>query len=81
MDSNLAGLCSDFYINQKIALTMDVPEGRESVLDLFGRIQKEFQRKAPSQPLALPPSVAQSAPDSSCNAGTLHSARTTACFF
>ena len=42
MDSNLAGLCSDFYINQKIALTMDVPEGRESVLDLFGRLKKDF---------------------------------------
>ena len=38
----LAGLCSDYYINQKIALTMDVPEGRESVLDLFGRLKKEF---------------------------------------
>lgn len=44
MDANLAGICSDFYVNQKIALTMDVPEGREAVLDLFGRVQKEFPR-------------------------------------
>ena len=42
VDSNLAGICSDFYVNQKIALTMDVPEGREAVLDLFGRVQKEL---------------------------------------
>ena len=44
MDSNITALCSDFYLNQKIALTMDVPEGRESVLDLFERIQREFPR-------------------------------------
>ena len=42
MDAQLAGICSDFYVNQKLALTMDVPEGREAVLDLFGRIKKEF---------------------------------------
>ncbi|MDA0296201.1 MAG: hypothetical protein O3A19_03320 [Planctomycetota bacterium] len=44
MDSNITALCSDFYLNQKIALTMDIPEGRESVLDLFERIQREFPR-------------------------------------
>ena len=31
---NLAGICSG-YVNQKIAVTMGVPEGREAVLDLF----------------------------------------------
>lgn len=44
VDSNITALCSDFYLNQKIALTMDIPEGRESVLDLFERIQREFPR-------------------------------------
>lgn len=44
MDAHLAGICNDFYVNQKIAVTMDVPEGREAVLDLFGRIQKQFPR-------------------------------------
>ncbi|MCP4794971.1 MAG: hypothetical protein GY885_02285 [Phycisphaeraceae bacterium] len=44
MDPDITTLCSDFYLNQKIALTMDVPTGRESVLDLFGRIQREFPR-------------------------------------
>ena len=44
MDATFAGICSDFYVNQKIALTMDVPDGREAVLDLFGRVQKEFPR-------------------------------------
>lgn len=33
MDPDITTLCSDFYLNQKIALTMDVPTGRESVLD------------------------------------------------
>ena len=42
MDSQLVGICSDFYVNQKLALTLDVPDGRESVLDLFGRLKKEF---------------------------------------
>jgi hypothetical protein len=44
VDPDITTLCSDFYLNQKIALTMDVPTGRESVLDLFGRIQREFPR-------------------------------------
>ena len=42
MDAQFDTFCSDFYINQKLALTMDLPEGRESVLDLFGRIRKEL---------------------------------------
>ncbi len=33
-------LCTDFYINQKLALKMDLPTGRETVLDLFDRIRK-----------------------------------------
>lgn len=34
-------ICTDFYINQKLALKMDVPTGRESVLDMFDRVRKE----------------------------------------
>jgi hypothetical protein len=35
-------MCSDFYVNQKLALKMDLPSSRESVLDLFDRIRKEL---------------------------------------
>ena len=39
---SLSALCSDFYINQKLALKLDVPTGRESVLDMFDRVRKEL---------------------------------------
>ena len=42
MDAQFDSFCSDFYINQKLALTMDLPEGRESVLDLFGRVRRDL---------------------------------------
>lgn len=38
---SLAAICSDFYVNQKLALKLDLPTARESVLDLFDRIRKE----------------------------------------
>lgn len=37
-------LCRDFCVNQKLALKMDLPGAREPVLDLFGRLRKEFPR-------------------------------------
>lgn len=40
MATSFSALCSDFYINQKLALKMDLPTGRETVLDLFDRIRK-----------------------------------------
>ncbi len=40
MPTSFGALCSDFYINQKLALKMDLPTGRETVLDLFDRIRK-----------------------------------------
>ncbi|MCA9286878.1 MAG: hypothetical protein KDA22_16760 [Phycisphaerales bacterium] len=35
-------LCSDFYVNQKIALKLDLPGARETVLDMFDRIRREL---------------------------------------
>ncbi|MDX2146832.1 MAG: hypothetical protein SFZ23_04860 [Planctomycetota bacterium] len=35
-------LCSDFYVNHKLGVKMDLPKGRESVLDLFERLRKQF---------------------------------------
>jgi hypothetical protein len=35
-------LCTDFYVNQKLELKMDLPPRRESVLDMFGRVRKQI---------------------------------------
>jgi len=40
MSSSFGALCSDFYVNQRLALKMDLPTGRETVLDLFDRIRR-----------------------------------------
>jgi hypothetical protein len=40
MATSFGALCSDFYINQKIALKMDLPADRETILHLFDRIKK-----------------------------------------
>lgn len=42
MPTNHGALCTDFYVNQKIALKMDLPTARESVLDMFDRIRREL---------------------------------------
>lgn len=41
MATNFGALCSDFYINQKVSLKLDLPTGRETVLDMFDRVRKE----------------------------------------
>jgi len=42
--STFSAFCSDFYVNQKLGLKLDLPERRETVLDLFDRIRKTFPR-------------------------------------
>lgn len=42
MVNELETLVSDFYVNQKLALKLDLPDSRETILDLFGRLKKEF---------------------------------------
>ncbi|MCA9289422.1 MAG: hypothetical protein KDA05_12595 [Phycisphaerales bacterium] len=42
MPSTFAALCSDFYVNQKLAVKLDLPRSRETVLDLFERIRREY---------------------------------------
>jgi hypothetical protein len=42
MATSFGALCSDFYVNQKISLKMDLPSARETVLDLFDRVRREF---------------------------------------
>lgn len=40
MATSFGALCSDFYVNQKLSLKMDLPSDRETVLHLFDQIRK-----------------------------------------
>jgi len=40
MATSYGALCTDFYVNQKLSLKMDLPSERESVLHFFDRIRK-----------------------------------------
>lgn len=39
---SFAALCTDYYVNSKLAVKMDLPHDRESVLELFSRVRREF---------------------------------------
>lgn len=39
---SFAALCSDYYINSKLAVKMDLPHDREAVLELFSRVRREY---------------------------------------
>jgi len=41
MATSYGALCSDFYVNSKLGMKMDLPDSRETVLDLFDRVRKE----------------------------------------
>ncbi|MEO0586354.1 MAG: hypothetical protein AAF078_01820 [Planctomycetota bacterium] len=40
MATSFGALCTDFYVNQKLALKMDLPSERETVLHFFDRVKK-----------------------------------------
>ena len=40
MATSYGALCTDFYVNQKLALKMDLPSERETVLHFFDRVRK-----------------------------------------
>jgi hypothetical protein len=40
MATSFGALCTDFYVNQKLALKMDLPAERETILHLFDRVRK-----------------------------------------
>ncbi len=42
--SAFGSLCSDFCVNQKIALKLDLPESREPTLELFDRLRLQLPR-------------------------------------
>jgi len=41
MVSTFSALCSDFYVNQKVALKLDLPTNRETVLTMFDRVRQD----------------------------------------
>lgn len=43
MSSSYRALCTDFYINQRLNLKMDLPMRRDTVLSLFDRIRREHR--------------------------------------
>jgi len=42
MSTSFGALCSEFYVNQKLSLKMDIPRDRETVLHLFDRVRKSI---------------------------------------
>lgn len=50
MATSFGALCTDFYVNQKLAVKMDLPGDRETILHLFDRVRgdhpamKRFRR-------------------------------------
>lgn len=42
MSDSYGALCSDFYINQRLNLKLDLPSNRETILAMFDRVRREF---------------------------------------
>lgn len=42
MTDSYRALCSDFYVNQKVQTKMELPRTRETVLELFERVRRQF---------------------------------------
>lgn len=42
MSESYRALCTDFYVNQKLNLKMDLPRDRQTVLDMFDRVRRQF---------------------------------------
>lgn len=42
MTDSYRALCTDFYVNQKLSVKLDLPNGRESTLDMFERVKRQF---------------------------------------
>lgn len=42
MTDSYRALCSDFYINQKLSVKLDLPKSRETVLEMFERLRRQF---------------------------------------
>jgi hypothetical protein len=50
MATSFGALCNDFYVNHKVALKMDLPGDRETLLHLFDRVRKSIPSMSKFQP-------------------------------
>jgi hypothetical protein len=41
MATSFGALCTDFYVNQKIAVKMDLPSDRETILNFYDRVRQD----------------------------------------
>lgn len=39
--SALTSVCSDFYVNQRVGLTLDLPSSRDTILSMFDRVRRD----------------------------------------
>jgi hypothetical protein len=46
MAESYRALCSDFYVNMKVQVKLELPRSRETVLELFERIRRQFPAMA-----------------------------------
>jgi len=44
MSTSYRALCSDFYINSRLSVRMELPSGREPVLELFERTRRAYPK-------------------------------------
>lgn len=42
MSESYKAVCSDFYVNQKLSLKLDLPRERQTVLDMFDRVRRQY---------------------------------------
>jgi hypothetical protein len=42
MTASFRAICSDFYINQKLSLKLELPRERHTALEMFDRVRKQF---------------------------------------
>ena len=42
MTGPFTALCTDFYVNQKLELRLDLPSSRDTILSLFDRVTRDF---------------------------------------
>src|SRR5215510_8272174 len=42
MAESYRAICSDFYVNQKLSLKLDLPRERQTVLDMFDRVRRQY---------------------------------------
>ncbi len=43
MSSSYRAICSDYYVNQKLNLKLDLPRERQTILDMCDRVRRQFQ--------------------------------------